>query len=184
METADTEADAPTEVVAIAAGNSSFDITPQKTVVRKYGGFRFAIHTCRARIVRFEYIIERMRYLSLFGWGFLIYAAMYFLFSILGRYDLMGGDASVVAGLFMCVVLSLAAGLSLRARSVFDVLPYSISWAFVMAAMDGFLSVPVFGLGAMLDWHLWIGYSIVALVPLAAPLLQHAASSRGMSVGL
>lgn len=78
-----------------------------------------------------------------------------------------------LAGLFALVALSLVAGLSLRAHSSFDVLPYSLSWALLMAAFDAALSVPILGILPMLDPRVWVGYALVAVVPLASPALRH-----------
>ncbi len=125
-----------------------------------------------------------MKYTTLFGWAFFIYAAMFLKSWVFYIYGFVQGDAPVVAGLFLCVTLSLIAGISLRAQSAFDVMPYSISWALIMMMCDMVLSVPILGWSTLLDWHVWPGYFIVVVVPLVAPSLRRAFIDRGVSAGI
>ncbi len=108
---------------------------------------------------------------------------MFLLWWVFALYGFTGGEEPMIAGLFALVVLSLIAGLLLRCSSSLDVLPYSLSWAFLMAIFDAIISVPVFGWGAFLDVRVWIGYAIVAIVPLAAPALHMHADTWGVPTG-
>jgi hypothetical protein len=107
-----------------------------------------------------------MKFGKLFGWGIVIYALMYLMWSGFITYGFVEGIWPRLIGLIALVCISLCAGLSLRLSSWKDILPYSFGWAIVLAGMDAVFSVPFSGWAIFLDYNLWFGYAIVAVVPL------------------
>lgn len=112
-----------------------------------------------------------MKALSRLAWGVALYALMYLLWSGFILYGFTG-TASRVVGLLALIVLAFIAGRSLRLSSWKDILPYSLAWVAVIAIMDAIFSVPYTGWQVYTDWNLWVGYALVALVPLTAPLTR------------
>ena len=115
---------------------------------------------------------ERMRYGLLFGWGVIIYALMFLLWSGFVTYGFVDGIAPRIIGLLVLIAVALIAGLSLRYNSWSDILPYSIAWALMMGLFDAIFSVPYSGWQLYLDWNIWFGYAVVALVPIFSPHFQ------------
>jgi hypothetical protein len=115
-----------------------------------------------------------MRNLSRLGWGIVLYAVMYLVWSGFILYGFVGAPARII-GLISLIGLSLIAGRSLRLSSWKDVLPYSIAWAVIIGILDAVFSVPYSGWQVYADWNLWVGYGLVVLVPLFAPYMR----SRG-----
>lgn len=113
-----------------------------------------------------------MRFDALFGWGIGIYAVMFLLWSGFVTYGFIDGIAPRVVGLAVLISIAFFAGHSLRFSSWFDVLPYSISWALMMAVLDGIFSVPLAGWAVFADPNVWLGYALVAVLPLFAPLAR------------
>lgn len=113
-----------------------------------------------------------MRLGKLLGWGVVIYALMFLLWSIFVAYGFSMGFAPRALGLIFLIGICLIAGRSVRMHSWKDVLPYSIGWVVVIAMLDALLSVPFTGWQIFLDWNIWVGYGIVLLVPLTAPLIH------------
>ena len=113
-----------------------------------------------------------MKYGALFGWGVVIYAVMFLLWSGFVTYGFIDGLAPRIVGLLVLIAVALIAGNSLRYRAWSDILPYSLSWAVLMAVLDGLFSVPYAGWQLYFDWNVWFGYAIVAIVPLFSPYLR------------
>ncbi len=107
-----------------------------------------------------------MKYGLLFGWGIGIYATMFLLWSSFVTYGFINGAGPRVAGLIALLVISVCAGRSLRAHSWRDILPYSVSWGIMTALLDAVVSVPLTGWQLYADWNVWVGYLLVALLPL------------------
>jgi CTP:molybdopterin cytidylyltransferase MocA len=63
-------------------------------------------------------------------------------------------------------VACIAAGQSLRMRNWKDILPYSIGWAAVAAALDAFLAARFQGWSLYSQWSVWLGYALIATLPL------------------
>lgn len=103
---------------------------------------------------------------KLVGWGIVIYAIMYLLWSAFIAYGFTDGFLPRVAGLLVLVAISLKAGLSLRMHSWKDILPYSIGWAIIVGILDAVFSVPFSGWMIYTDLNLWFGYAVVAVAPL------------------
>lgn len=110
-----------------------------------------------------------MKYGALLGWGIVIYAVMSLLWSGLVIYGM--ADSLLSLAIRLCVLLFIAsiAGRSLRVHSWQDVLPYSVFWAATMALLDAVYTVPFSGWTMYADWRLWVGYALVAIIPLLAP---------------
>lgn len=118
-----------------------------------------------------------MRLGALLGWGIVMYAIVFLLWSAFTIYGFVDGIAPRLAGLFVLIAVALLAGRSLRYSSWKDILPYSVVWTIEVAVLDIVLSVPFTGWGLFLDWNVWVGYSMVVLVPLFAPLSRRPKSS-------
>ena len=112
-----------------------------------------------------------MKYGALFGWGIVIYAVMSLAWSGLVIYGLIGGLSSLIFRLCVLILVTTIAGRSLRLHSWPDVLPYSLCWALTMGVLDAVFAVPFSGWVLYADWSLWVGYGLVAVVPLFTPLL-------------
>ena len=108
----------------------------------------------------------RFRIGALFGWGIVIYAVMFLLWSVFVTYGFVEGMAPRIFGLVILVVLAVLAGRSLKASTWYDIIPYSVCWGLIMAVFDVVMSVPFAGWQIFLDWNVWFGYGVVALAPL------------------
>lgn len=116
----------------------------------------------------------------LFGWGIVIYAVMFLLWSAFVTYGFVLGWAPRVIGLLVLIITTVAAGRTLRANSWHDILPYSLSWGVMMALLDGLMSVPLAGWQVFADWNVWFGYAVVAVGPFLAlyPRFSHLSSNN------
>jgi len=108
----------------------------------------------------------RFRIGALFGWGIVIYAVMFLLWSAFVTYGFVEGIAPRILGLVILVALAIIAGRSLKANSWHDIIPYSVCWGLIMAVFDVFMSVPFAGWQIFLDWNVWFGYGVVVFAPL------------------
>lgn len=113
-----------------------------------------------------------MRYGKLLGWGIVIYAVMFLLWTGFVTYGFVEGIVPRILGLAFLIGLALIAGSSLRFHSWHDILPYSLTWAIMMALFDGIFSVPYAGWQLYFDWNVWFGYAVVAVAPLFAPYFR------------
>ena len=110
--------------------------------------------------------VMRFRIGALFGWGIVIYAVMFLLWSVFVTYGFVEGIAPRILGLIVLVILAVLAGRSLKAHVWQDIIPYSICWGLIMAIFDVVMSVPFAGWQIFLDWNVWFGYGVVTLAPL------------------
>lgn len=113
--------------------------------------------------------MNRMKYDALIGWGIIIYAIMFLVWSGFVTYGFVEGIAPRIAGLITLVAIALYAGRSLTLASWKDILPYSVAWTLIVIAGDMILSVPFTGWMLFADWNVWVGYTLVLVVPLLAP---------------
>jgi len=115
----------------------------------------------------------------LLGWGIVIYAVMFLLWSLFLTYGFVEGVLPRVVGLFALVVTTFVAGRSLRASSWQDILPYSLAWGVTMAILDAIVNVPYAGWQIFADWSIWLGYAVVVVGPMLArhPLFRRFSSS-------
>ena len=107
----------------------------------------------------------RFRIGALFGWGIVIYAVMFLLWSAFVTYGFVEGIAPRILGLVILVALAIIAGRSLKANSWHDIIPYSVCWGLIMAVFDVFMSVPFAGWQILLDWNVWFGYGVGVFAP-------------------
>jgi len=103
-----------------------------------------------------------------FGWGIVIYAVIFLVWSAFSIYGFIDGWAPRIVGLAALVCTAVIAGRSLRATTWYDIIPYSLAWGAMMGVLDAILSVPFIGWQIFLDWNVWFGYAIVVLAPLLA----------------
>ncbi len=113
-----------------------------------------------------------MKFGSLVGWGIVIYAVMFLLWSGFVTYGFVDGLAPKLTSLIILIGIAVIAGQSLRYTSWHDILPYSASWVVIMALLDGIFSVPYSGFALYLDPNIWFGYAVVLLVPLFSSHLR------------
>jgi hypothetical protein len=114
-------------------------------------------------------ISTSMRFLGrTLGWGISIYAIMYLLWSGLSIYGYAEGVPSLIVRLLALAFITILAARSLRMMHWHDVVPYSLGWAAVAIVLDAIFLVPFFGWSLYLSWSVWLGYALVALIPLAS----------------
>jgi hypothetical protein len=112
---------------------------------------------------------EKMKYGAALGWGIVIYAIVYLAWSALVLYGFVYGFFPRVISLVVLAIVATIAGRSLRFHTWKDILPYSITWAIVVGLLDAVFTVPYAGWQLYADWNIWVGYVLVAAVPLIAP---------------
>lgn len=110
-----------------------------------------------------------MRYGALLGWGIVMYAIMFLLWSGFVLYGFVEGLLPRIVGLSVLIALALLAGRSLRFHLWRDILPYSIAWTIVVVVLDVVFTVPFTGWALFSDWNIWVGYAMILFVPLLAP---------------
>ncbi|RJQ33917.1 hypothetical protein C4556_03640 [Candidatus Parcubacteria bacterium] len=113
-----------------------------------------------------------MKYGALLGWGVVIYALMFLLWSGFVTYGFISGMAPRATALLVLIAIAAIAGASLRLNSWSDILPYSLAWGIMMALLDGVFSVPYTGWQLYFDLNVWFGYAVVVVAPLFAPYLR------------
>lgn len=118
-----------------------------------------------------------MHYGKLFGWGIVIYAVMYLVVALLALYGIAPSLLARVLSLAALIGLATMAGLSIRRHTTRDILPYSIVWTLEVIALDALMSMPYTGFSIYLDWNVWVGYALVALVPLFTQYLHQRSES-------
>jgi len=110
-----------------------------------------------------------MKQLGRLSWGIVIYAIMYLCANGLATYGITGGLIPVLCKLVVLVAITTIAGRALTFRSWKDILPYSIAWMFIVIGIDALFTLPLAGPQMYGSPVIWIGYALVALLPLAAP---------------
>lgn len=103
---------------------------------------------------------------KLFGWGIVIYAVMYLAVAMLALYGIAPSFLARAIALIVLIALATIAGLSLKRHAMRDIAPYSLVWTLEVIALDGLMSMPYTGLTLYLDWNVWVGYTLVLIVPL------------------
>lgn len=122
-----------------------------------------------------------MKFGSLVGWGIVLYAIMFLTFSGFVLYGFVGGWMPRVCALVILIIVATIAGRSLRAHTWLDILPYSISWMVIVGLLDAVFSVPYSGWHMYSDPNIWVGYLLVAVVPLLAPYTRRISTSHPSS---
>ena len=113
-----------------------------------------------------------MKYLSVLGWGIVIYAVMYLAWSGLVLYGFSAGLLPRLFAIGILILPTTLAAHSLKFASWIDILPHSIGWMVIVALLDMVFSVPYSGWQLYADWNVWVGYALVAGIPLLAPLTK------------
>lgn len=101
-----------------------------------------------------------------FGWGIVIYAIMYLLWSGLVLYGLASGVASLLLRIFALAFVTTLAARALHLPNWKDLAPYTASWAFISIALDALFLVPYSGWALYGNGSVWAGYILVAGIPL------------------
>jgi len=107
-----------------------------------------------------------VKYGAYVGWGIVIYAVVFFVWSALNIHGLADGYLARGVSLLALVLTAGIAGRSLKLPTWKDVLPYSVAWVVVIAACDAIVAVPYTGWTLYADWNVWVGYALVLGVPL------------------
>ncbi len=115
---------------------------------------------------------ERMNLRALLGWGIVIYAVLFLVWSGLVIHGLSGNFFARFIVLGALVLVTAIATRALRLNSERDVAPYAVGWVFVAAALDAVFSVPNAGWGMYADWNLWVGYVLLLIVPFVVMLIS------------
>lgn len=124
----------------------------------------------------------RMKSLARLGWGIVIYAIVYLAWNGFAIYGFTQGILPRLCELAVLVCVAAAAGHALGFRSWKDILPYSCGWALIAIGLDAIFILPFSGVQMYANLNIWIGYALVALLPLAAPQLrffEHHSSELG-----
>lgn len=100
------------------------------------------------------------------GWGIAIYAVMYLLWSGLVIYGLASGIPSLIIRLLALAAITTIAGRAVRMMNWKDLAPFTISWALVAVILDAIFLVPFSGWSLYATWSVWVGYALVAIIPL------------------
>lgn len=100
------------------------------------------------------------------GWGVVIYAVMYLLWSGLVLYGLAAGVASLILRIGALAVVTTLAARTLHIQNWKDLAPYTVSWALITIALDALYLVPYSGWALYGNGSVWVGYTLVALIPL------------------
>ena len=119
-----------------------------------------------------------MKYGALFGWGIVFYSISYLESNLLGIYNFSSTWTHILLLVTLILTTTIAAR-SLHFLSWLDILPYSIFWTLEVIGLDIISIVPFMGWGMYGDWHVWVNYGLVTLLPLCAPYTQqHPATTR------
>lgn len=121
---------------------------------------------------------EAVKYGALIGWGVVIYAVVTLAGSALALYGFSGTLTALFAQLLVLIIAATVAGRSLRYRLWADMVPYSLSWTVIAILLDGMFNVSFLGWDTYADWKLWVGYGLVAVIPLLAPYTRAAVEGQ------
>lgn len=108
-----------------------------------------------------------MRFLlNTVGWGIVIYALMYLLWSGLVMYGLAAGMLSLAGRIIALACITTIAARSLHLPVWKDLCMYVIAWVAVTMILDAIFLVPFTGFAMYSDWSVWAGYALIAIFPL------------------
>jgi hypothetical protein len=111
-----------------------------------------------------------MKYIARLSWGIVIYAIMYLTWNGFAIYGFTSGIAPRICELIVLVIIATIAGRALKFDSWKDILPYSFFWALTALLIDAIITLPFSSTTMYANPNIWIGYALVFLLPLAAPL--------------
>ena len=113
-----------------------------------------------------------MKLRALIGWGIVIYAILFLVWSGLVIHGLSDMILSRAIVLTVLVTVAAVATRSLRLTSERDIAPYAIGWVVVAALMDAVFAVPSSGWAMYSNWNLWVGYVLLLAVPFIVTALS------------
>ncbi len=102
---------------------------------------------------------------ALVGWGIVIYAVLFLVWSGLAIHGLSGSFLARLMVLLSLVIIATIATRSLHLTNEGDVAPYAIGWVIIAAIMDAVFTVPGSGWAIYTNWNLWVGYVLLLCVP-------------------
>jgi hypothetical protein len=106
-----------------------------------------------------------MNYKKLFGYGVLIWAAAYLVASAFVAYKVPSFWTNF--GIAAAAVIAAGwAGRKLHETSAGKVFRYSIGWVAIGVLLDVALTTPFTGWGIFSSWSYWLGYLLIAVVPI------------------
>lgn len=111
-------------------------------------------------------MIYGMKYGAVIGWAIVIYAVMFLFCSGMVIHGYAGTTTAWLLQIISLVVVTTIAARSLHLTTWQDMILYSISWAVLVALLDAVYSVPFAGWQIYYQWPVWLGYALVALVPI------------------
>lgn len=111
-------------------------------------------------------------FLGAIGWGVVIYALMYLLWSGLVIYGLAAGILSLVVRIGALATITTLAARSLHMPNWRDLLPYALSWAVCAVLLDALFLVPFSGWALYSTWSVWVGYALVAILPVITSFIS------------
>jgi hypothetical protein len=110
------------------------------------------------------------------GWGIVIYAIAFLAWAGMAIYGWTNGIGPDLVEFVVLLVVCIWAGSQLRSRTWKDILPYSIGWAVIFAALDSVFIVPLQSWAWFGGWMTWLTYLLVALFPLLCVYLRNRSS--------
>ncbi|MDR3571413.1 MAG: hypothetical protein P4L81_04420 [Candidatus Pacebacteria bacterium] len=111
------------------------------------------------------------------GWGVAIYAIVFLVWAGNSIYGWMNNFGAYLFYFLVLLIACLWAGSQLKFRNWKDMLPYSIGWAVIAAALDGIYVVPLQGWGWYQQWQAWSLYVLIVLLPLLSSHLRKSAAA-------
>ncbi len=106
------------------------------------------------------------------GWGIVIYAIVYLVWSGLVIHGLAGSITARIGVLAALLAVVTLATRSLGYTEVRDVVPHAIGWVLIVGIMDAIFAVPYAGWSLYTDWNMWVGYLLVLFVPVIVTLVS------------
>lgn len=134
------------------------------------------------RVHWFRYTVCMVFASRAIGWGIVIYAVIYLLWSGLVMYGLATGIASLVVRIACLALVTTIAARSLDFHNWRDLLPYSFAWAVVAALLDAVFLVPFSGVALYSSLGVWVGYSLVVVIPLLSPMRRSVHTRTGRAL--
>lgn len=116
-----------------------------------------------------------MEFGKLFGWGVVLYALLFLLWSFFAVYGFANSAAARPIAFLVLLIAAFIAGRSLHMSSWKDIVPYSLGWALIMAILDAAFSVPLRAWHVFSEPSVWVGVALVILTPLLAAQRLHVA---------
>lgn len=111
------------------------------------------------------------------GWGILIYAVMYLVWSGLVIYGLSLGYLSLIIRLFVLFAITSLAARAMRLTNWRDLLPFSLGWALVAIVLDAIYLVPFSGWALYASLSVWLGYALVVALPILSLYTRRSAAA-------